>query len=101
MPPAEVLPKAKAAAEKAIELDRSLAEAHAVLAFNVFWHEWAWKTAEGHFRRALQLDQNSADAHWMYAHLLSNTGRHEEALAEIACARELDPLSGLVNAMQG
>lgn len=101
MPPNEVLPKAKAAAEKAIELDRTLAEAHAVLAFNIFWYEWAWGTAEKHFRRALELNPNSADAHWMYAHLRSNTGRHAEALSEIAHARELDPLSGLMNAMEG
>jgi TolB-like protein/Tfp pilus assembly protein PilF len=101
MPPNEVLPKAKAAAEKAIELDRTLAEAHAVLAFNIFWYEWAWGTAEKHFRRALELNPSSADAHWMYAHLRSNTGRHAEALSEIAHARELDPLSGLMNAMEG
>jgi TolB-like protein/Tfp pilus assembly protein PilF len=101
MPPNEVLPKAKAAAKKAIELDRTLAEAHAVLGFNIFWHEWTWDTAEKHFRRALELNPNSADAHWMFAHLRSNTGWHEEALAEIAYARELDPLSGLMNAMEG
>jgi TolB-like protein/Flp pilus assembly protein TadD len=101
MPPNEVLPKAKAAALKAIELDRTLAEGHAVLGFNIFWHEWKWEMAEKHFRRALELNPNSADAHWMFAHLLSNTGRHEEALGEIARARELDPLSGLMNAMEG
>lgn len=101
MAPEEVLPKAKAAAEKAVELDGTLAEAHAVLGFNIFWHDWAWNTAETHMRRALELDPNSADAHWMFAHLCSNTGRHEEALAEIARAREIDPLSGLVHAMEG
>jgi adenylate cyclase len=101
MPPDDVLPKARVAAEKAIDLDRTLAEAHAVLAFNIFWHEWLWKTAEKHFKRALELDQKSADTHWMFAPLCSNTGRHREALAEVALARELDPLSGLVNAMEG
>lgn len=100
-PPNEVLPKAQHAAEQAIRLDPNLAEAHAVLAFNMFWHQWAWDTAEKHFRRALDINPRSADTRWMYAHLLSNTGRHEEALAEVARARELDPLSGLINAMEG
>ena len=49
----------------------------------------------------VKADSASADTRWMYGHLLSNTGRHEEALAEIARARELDPLSGLINAMEG
>jgi TolB-like protein/Tfp pilus assembly protein PilF len=101
MAPNEVLPMAKAAAERAIALDDGLAEAHAVLAFNIFWHEWNWNAAERHFRRALNLNPKSADTHWMYAHLCSNTGRHGEALAEIARARELDPLSGLIHAMEG
>jgi len=101
MAPDEVLPQAKAAAERAIALDDCLAEAHAVLAFNIFWHEWNWKAAERHFRRALHLDPNSADTRWMHAHLCSNTGRHGDALAEISRARELDPLSGLIHAMEG
>src|SRR5438270_957064 len=99
--PNEVLPKAKHASEEAVRLDSNLAEAHAVLAFNTFWHEWSWDKAEKHFRRALELNSASADTRWMYAHLLSNTGRHEEALAQIARARELDPLSGLINALEG
>jgi TolB-like protein/Tfp pilus assembly protein PilF len=100
-PPTEVLPRAQNAAEQAVRLDPNLAEAYAVLAFNIFWHQWAWDTAEKHFRRALELNPGSADARWMYAHLLSNTGRHEQSLAEIARARELDPLSGLITAMEG
>jgi tetratricopeptide (TPR) repeat protein len=101
MPPSEVGPKAKAAARKAVEIDETLAEAQAVLAFNCFWHDWAWDAAAAHFARALELDPNSADTHWMYAHLPSNLGRHREALAAIARARQLDPLSGLINAMEG
>jgi Tfp pilus assembly protein PilF len=57
--------------------------------------------AEKHFRRALELNPASADTRWTYAHLFSNTGRHEEALAQIERARELDPLSGLINALEG
>jgi serine/threonine-protein kinase len=101
MPANLVGPKARAAALRAVEMDGSLAEAHAVLASSVFWYEWAWNPAEKHFQRALDLDPNSADTLWMYAHLPSCLGRHQEALARIARARELDPLSGLINAMEG
>jgi TolB-like protein/Tfp pilus assembly protein PilF len=101
MPPGEVGPRAIAAARKAVQIDDTLAEAHAVLAFNTFWYEWAWDVAERHFKRALELDPNSADTHWMYAHLPSNMGRHAEALTAIARARAIDPLSGLINAMEG
>src|SRR5207248_1889049 len=93
MPSTEFLPKAKAAAQKAIEIDDTLAEAHAELGFIIFWYDWDWSAAENQFKRALELDPNSADAHLSYAHLLSNTGRHAEALAEAKRARELDPLN--------
>jgi len=101
LPPSEIGPKAQAAARKAVALDNRLAEAHAVLAFNIYWFDWAWDTAESHFARALELDQDSADTLWMYAHLPSNAGRHEQALSAIARARTLDPLSGLITAMEG
>lgn len=100
-PTSEVGPKAKSAAFEAIAIDNNLAEAHAVLAFNMFWYEWDWSAAEKHFKRALELNPNSPDTLWMYAHLPSNMGRHQEGLAAVARARELDPLSGLVNAMEG
>jgi TolB-like protein/Tfp pilus assembly protein PilF len=101
MPPAEAGAKGKAAALQAIAIDDTLAEAHAVLAFNVYWFEWAWSAAQSHFARALALDPRSADTLWMYAHLPSNAGQHAQALAAIARARALDPLSGLINAMEG
>ncbi|HEV8370565.1 MAG TPA: tetratricopeptide repeat protein [Pyrinomonadaceae bacterium] len=66
-----------------------------------FWYEWDWQAAEKHYQRALDLDPKSADAHFAYAHLLSNSGRHERALAEIKLARELDPLSLRTNALEG
>ena len=97
----EVLPKAKAAAQKAIELDDTLADAHAELGFIIFWYDWDWGAAETQFKRALELDPNNADAHLFYAHLLSNTGRHAEALAEAKRARELDPLDLRVNTLEG
>lgn len=100
-PSTEVFPKAKAAAQKAIEIDETLAEGHAVLGFTIFWYDWDWNAAEDQYKRALQLNPNSADSHWAYAHLLSNTGRHTEALAEIKRARELDPLSIIINGSEG
>src|SRR5581483_4081148 len=57
--------------------------------------------AEAQYKRALQLNPNSADSHWAYAHLLSNTGRHAEALAEIKRARELDTLNMIINTSEG
>jgi DNA-binding winged helix-turn-helix (wHTH) protein/tetratricopeptide (TPR) repeat protein len=101
MHPNEFFPRAKAALQKAVEIDDTLAEAHAVLGFTIFWYDWDWGAAEGQYRRALELDPNSADAHLAYAHLLSNTGRHTEALAEAKRARELDPLNLRNNALEG
>ncbi|MFL6212054.1 MAG: tetratricopeptide repeat protein [Pyrinomonadaceae bacterium] len=101
MPATEFFPKAKAAAQKAIEIDDHLADAHAILGFIIFWYDWDWNAAENQCRRALELNPNSADAHMFYAHLLSNTGHHAEALAEIKRARELDPLSSRNTALEG
>ena len=101
MPTSEVGPKAIAAARKAVEMDGNLAEAHAALSLSLFFYDWEWSAAEKHARRAVALGLNSADAHWIYAHLCSNVGRHAESLALISRARELDPLSGLINAMEG
>ncbi|CAN5582535.1 hypothetical protein BH20ACI3_BH20ACI3_38040 [soil metagenome] len=101
MPATEFLPKARAAAQKAIEIDNALAEAHAELGFIIFWYDWDWSAVENQCKRALELDPNSADAHLAYAHLLSNTGRHAEGLAEAKRARELDPLNLRTNALEG
>jgi DNA-binding winged helix-turn-helix (wHTH) protein/TolB-like protein/tetratricopeptide (TPR) repeat protein len=89
----DALSKAKEAASKAIEIDEQLAEGHAILGFIIFFHDWDWAAAEKELTYALRLDPNSADAHFAYAHLLSNTGRHTEALAEARRASELDPLN--------
>ena len=101
MPSTEFLPKAKEAAQKAIEIDDTLAEAHAELGFIIFWYDWDWTAAEKQFKRALELNPNSPDIRWFYAHLLSTLGRHTEALAEMRRARELDPLSLRINANEG
>ena len=100
MPSTEVMPKAKAAAQRAIEIDDTLAEAHANLGTIIFWYDWDWNTAENQFKRALELDSNSADTHLFYANLLSNTGRRAEGLAEAKRARELDPLNGRINGLE-
>ncbi|HLL77201.1 MAG TPA: tetratricopeptide repeat protein [Pyrinomonadaceae bacterium] len=101
MLPSEFLPKAKAAAQRAIEIDDSLSEAHTALGVSIFWYEWDWNASESQYKRALVLNPNDANAHLFYAHLFSNTGRHAEALVEVKRARELDPLSPYVNALEG
>jgi serine/threonine-protein kinase len=101
VPSWEVMPKAKAAALQAVKIDPSIAEAHANLGYVNFWYDWDWQAAEKEYRRALELNPNSADTHQAYAHLLSNIGRHAQALDEIKLARELDPLSLATNAIEG
>ena len=98
--PLDHYPRAKEAAQKALQIDPTLAEGHAVLGWISFWFEWDWRESEKHFRRALQLDPNDAESHLGYAHLLSNTGRHDESLAEVQRARELSPLYLLANALE-
>ncbi len=101
VPSWEVMPKAKAAAQRAVEIDETLPEAHAILGLIIFWYDWDWQAAEKEYRRALELNPNSAEAHFVYAHLLSNTARHEQALAEIKLSRELNPVSLPTNAVEG
>jgi DNA-binding winged helix-turn-helix (wHTH) protein/TolB-like protein/Tfp pilus assembly protein PilF len=95
--PKDAFPLAKASAQKALEIDPELAEAHSVLGWVAFWYEWNWPGAEKEFRRAIALNPSVAEAHLGYAHLLSNTGRNAEAVEQGRLARELDPLSPLVN----
>ena len=99
--PAEALSKSKAAAQRAIQLDDGLADAHAILGFIIFWYEWNWGESEKELRRAIDLDAKNADAHLFYAHLLSNLGRSQESLVEAQRARELDPLNVRTNALEG
>ncbi|HVE59509.1 MAG TPA: winged helix-turn-helix domain-containing protein [Pyrinomonadaceae bacterium] len=99
--PTEFFPKSKAAANKAIEIDDALSDGHAALGMTLFWGEWDWKAAENQYRRALELNPNDVNAHLFYAHMLSNTGRHDEALAEVKIARELDPLFPFAGALEG
>jgi TolB-like protein/DNA-binding winged helix-turn-helix (wHTH) protein/Flp pilus assembly protein TadD len=96
-PSKDALSRAKAAALKAIELDDTLAEPHASLAFIAETHEWDWATAEREYKRALELNPGDARAHHWYAGYLMYVGRFDEGLAEAKRARELDPLSLPVN----
>jgi serine/threonine-protein kinase len=97
LPSKEASPKAKEAAEKALELDQNLAEAHAALAFIHFQWEWNWFDAEREFKRAIGLKPNYGPAHQWYSSLLAVTGRTGEALAEAKRAQELDPFSLIVS----
>jgi DNA-binding winged helix-turn-helix (wHTH) protein/TolB-like protein/Flp pilus assembly protein TadD len=101
VPSKDSLPQAKAAAMKALEIDDSLAEAHASISFSLIWYDWDWRGGEREAKRAIALNPNSAHAHFAYAHVLSDLGRHEEAIAQGAQAIELEPVFLLVNALQG
>jgi len=101
LPSWEVMPKAKNAALRAVEIDPSIGEGHATIGMISFWYDWDWQGAEKQYLRALDLDPKSAEAHFAYAHLLSNSGRHEKAIDEIKLSRELDPLSLVTNALEG
>jgi tetratricopeptide (TPR) repeat protein len=94
MPYEEAFTRQKAEAIKAIELDDSLSEAHAELANTAMSLDWDWPTAEVEFRRALELNPNSATSHEKYAFYLVRTGHLQEALAEVERSVDLDPVSG-------
>jgi tetratricopeptide (TPR) repeat protein len=93
LPPKETMPRAKAAAIRALELDDTLAEAHTALGWVHTAYDWEWSAAEMEFRRAIELNPSSADSHDRYANYLTVVRRPDEAVAEIRRARELDPLS--------
>ena len=97
----EAVPLAKAAAEKAVELDDTLAEAHYALALVRAWHKWDWESAETEFQQAFKLNPNYPDAHAYYAHFLAQMGRTDEALLYMEQALELDPLNPGFQAMYG
>jgi TolB-like protein/DNA-binding winged helix-turn-helix (wHTH) protein/Flp pilus assembly protein TadD len=98
MTPKQALPKAKAAATKALELDSMLGEAHNSLAFCLDGFDWNFDSAGKEFRRAIELNPSYATAHHWYAWHLSLFGRYDEAIAEMRKAESLDPLSLIINA---
>jgi tetratricopeptide (TPR) repeat protein len=99
--PEESARRGREAAEKALEIAPSLAEAQDALGFVLFYHDFALVEAEARLKRALELQPGLAMSHYWYAGLLSASGKHEEAIARIRAAQELDPLSPLVNADAG
>jgi len=97
VPPKEAYPKAKEAAQKALEIDDTLAEAHASLGLILTMYDWDWPGAEKEFQRAIELNPNYATAHAWYDLTLSATGRLEEAIAQSKRALTLDPVSMIGN----
>jgi serine/threonine-protein kinase len=99
-PPRDFIPKAEKAARKAMGLDVTLAEPHAVLGYNMNY-QWDWEGAEREYKRAIELDPNYPTAHHWYSDILEHQGKLEEALSEIKRAQELDPLSPIITAQVG
>jgi DNA-binding winged helix-turn-helix (wHTH) protein/tetratricopeptide (TPR) repeat protein len=97
LPPAETMPKARAAAMEALRLDDSLVEAHASLALVKMLYDWDWPGAEAEFRVAMTLDPGYATAHHWHGMWLVARGRFDEAIAELERAQRLEPLSVAIN----
>ncbi len=97
LPSREAMPLAKASALRALALDGNLAEAHTALAMVQMLYDWDWSGAEVSFRRAIEINPGHAPAHHWFSLFLSTRGRHSESLREIMKARELDPLSIIIN----
>ncbi|MCU1248404.1 MAG: Adenylate cyclase [Edaphobacter sp.] len=95
-PPQENMRKAKEAALRGLELDENLADAHLSLATLKFQFDWDWDGAEREFRSAIGLNPNSATSHQRYAMYLATMSRMKEAMHEMECARNLDPLSPII-----
>ena len=101
IPPHEAMPKAKAAALRALEIDDTLAEPHVSLAHVKYYFDYDWAAAEREYRRAIDLDPNYPTAHQWYAIYLMSAGRFDEAVRESRRAQELDPLSLPINMTLG
>jgi tetratricopeptide (TPR) repeat protein len=97
VPQSESIPRAKAAARKALEMDSSLADAHATLGLIAMNFDWNWGEAERQYRQAIAINPNYATAHHWYAEYLTAVGRFDEGLAEIGVAEQLDPLSLIIS----
>ncbi len=93
--------KALAAAQRALQLDDALAEAHATKAYVQYYYEWDWTEAEREFKRAIEINPNYATAHQWYGEYLMYMARFDEALAEFKLAQDSDPLSLVINLEMG
>jgi len=94
---AEFVPKARAAAISALQIDETLAEAHTSLGFVKFWYDWDFAGAEAEYRRAIELNPDYSTAHHWYGEFLVLTGRPEKGFRELGRALEADPLSLIIN----
>jgi TolB-like protein/Tfp pilus assembly protein PilF len=101
VPTKEAYPRAKGAAQKALEIDDTLAEAHTALAFTKMFSDWDWSGGETEIQRAIELNPGSMLAHGLHGVELLQTGRLEPAIAEVRRAAELDPLSPVMNRALG
>ena len=101
LPPADAFPRAEAAAMRALEIDETLAEAHASLGYTLFYHRWDVPRAESAFLKAISLRDDYPVAHQFYANELAALGRFKESLAQFRRTVELDPLSLIANAATG
>jgi len=99
--PSEVFPLARAAAERAIKLDSTLAEAHTSLGIVSMFYDWDWTSAGKHLQRGVVLNPSSAEGHLFYAWYLLFRGQMNEALAEVTKAQELDQLSVIITTRHG
>jgi len=97
LPPREAMPKAKAAALKALAIDDTLAEAQSTLAHVRAFYEWDWPGAEQDFKRAVELNPNYSLSHHWYALFLAAMGRHDEAIEAERRAQQIEPLSLIIN----
>jgi serine/threonine-protein kinase len=97
LPPREAMPKAKAAAVRALALDETLAEAHTSLGRVLAVYDWDWTSAEKEYKRAIELNPRYAIAHQWYGGWFQVMGHPNEAIAERKLSQELDPLSPIVN----
>lgn len=101
LPPNESYPKARQAADKALQLDGALSEAYTARGLVASLYEWDWDAAEKDFQNAFIVNSNDATAHHWYAEHLINVGQADRAIAELERALELDPLSLPINATLG
>jgi eukaryotic-like serine/threonine-protein kinase len=93
MAPREAMPRARDAAQRALAIDDSLAQAHTSLALVMVWYDWDFAGGEREFRRALSLNPNDAESHRLYGSFLAATGQFNRSLTEMRLAEQLDPLS--------
>jgi serine/threonine-protein kinase len=101
LPPKQAFPKAKAAANAALQLDPDLAEAHTALAAQLWLDDWDWNKAETEFKRSLELCPTYPTANHWYAEFAMTMDRYEEALVMIRKSQDLDPLSLIISVAVG